>query len=482
MFHISDLRQYLSCPRILWLNQKSERQTFNPFIQMIHSMNHDLIIKTKATNYFVGRQGMTMDESIEALSKHEWCFNLRFEANGLRIKVAGLHKTEEGFELYFNTMSVLSRVEDASYFSNHFWVLKQNGITVTKIFSMYFNKEYIRQGELSVEDCYCLTSNFIKPSGHIQGDILSIVTKRERDLETNLNEMNRVIKLDDYPITLDECPNPLKCEKFGICFKDLDLGENSIYHFSNPMKKEWLKQGITKIQDIPLDDLVISKAQYAQIMVSRFNGRFVDKRALSIWIDKVKKPVMTFIDFEWDTYGIPPFDSMHPFDVMPFQYSIHFIEDNLVHHREFLGQGDCREAFIVSLLEHIPSVGPIIAYNAFGAEAIRLKQLAAQFPQYNDDLINLIDRFIDLAQVFIDGLVYEESMKGAYSLKRIIEAIHPELSYENLAISHGMDAVYHYRNLVDDEEADEVKAALLSYCRMDTLAMVKIFQWLETLI
>ena len=73
-------------------------------------------------------------------------------------------------------------------------------------------------------------------------------------------------------------------------------------------------------------------------------------------------------------------------------------------------------------------------------------------------------------------------MKGAYSLKRIIEAIHPELSYENLAISHGMDAVYHYRNLVDDEEQDEVKAALLSYCRMDTLAMVKVFQWLESLV
>lgn len=482
MFHISDLRQYLNCPRILWLNQSGERQSFNPFIQMIQSINQALIVKTEAKDYFVGRQGMTMDESIEALSKHEWCFNLRFEANGLRIKVAGLHKTADGFELYFNTMSVLSRVEDASYFSNHYWVLKQNGITVTKINSMYFNKEYIRQGELSIEDCFILTSNFIKPSGHLQGDILSIVSKRERNLENNLNEMEKVIKLETYPITLEECPNPIKCEKFNICFKGLDLGENSIYHFSNPMKKEWLKQGITKIQDIPLDDLVLSKAQYAQIMASRLDGRFVDQRALSVWINDIKQPVMSFIDFEWDTYGIPPFDSMHPFDVVPFQYSLHYIEDDLVHHREFLGQGDCREAFIVSLLEHIPSVGPIIAYNAFGAEAIRLKQLAAQLPQYSDDLMNLIDRFVDLAQVFIDGLVYDERMKGAYSLKRIIEAIHPELSYEHLAISHGMDAVYHYRNLVDDEEQDEVKAALLSYCRMDTLAMVKIFQWLESLI
>ena len=482
MFHISDLRQFLSCPRILWLNQSGDKQTFNPFIQMVHSMNQDLIIKTQAKDYFIGKQGMSMEDSLDALSKYEWCFNLRFEVHGLRIKVAGLHRVEDGFELYFNTMSVLSRVEDASYFSNHFWVLKQIGIPVTKIYSMYFNKEYIRNGELNVKDCYVLTSDFIKPSGHVQGDILSIVSKRVRDLEPNLIEMNRISKLEEYPITLSECPNPIKCEKFGTCFKGLDLGENSIYHFSNPMKKEWLKQGITKIQDIPLDDLVLSKTQYAQIMASRMDGRFVDQRALSIWIDTVKQPIMSFIDFEWDTYGIPPFDQMRPFDVVPFQYSIHFIQDGLVHHKEFLGQGDCREAFIVSLLDHIPSEGPILAYNAFGAEAIRLKQLAFQFPQYEEALSKLIDRFVDLAQVFIDGLVYDERMKGAYSLKRIIEAIHPELSYENLAISHGMDAVYHYRNLVDDEEQDEVKAALLSYCRMDTLAMVKVFQWLESLV
>ena len=125
MFHISDLRQFLSCPRILWLNQSGDKQTFNPFIQMVHSMNQDLIIKTQAKDYFIGKQGMSMEDSLDALSKYEWCFNLRFEVHGLRIKVAGLHRVEDGFELYFNTMSVLSRVEDASYFSNHFWVLKQ---------------------------------------------------------------------------------------------------------------------------------------------------------------------------------------------------------------------------------------------------------------------------------------------------------------------------------------------------------------------
>ena len=135
----------------------------------------------------------------------------------------------------------------------------------------------------------------------------------------------------------------------------------------------------------------------------------------------------------------------------------------------------------MSLLNHLPADGPLFAYNAFGAEAIRLRQLAEQFPQYQTALQAVIDRFVDLALIFIDGIVYDATMKGAYSLKRIIEAVNPELSYEKLAISHGLDAVYHYRNLSDDEEQDEVREALLSYCRMDTLAMVKVYQWLKTL-
>ena len=157
------------------------------------------------------------------------------------------------------------------------------------------------------------------------------------------------------------------------------------------------------------------------------------------------------------------------------------MEDGLIHHREFLGQGDCREAFIVSLLSHLPREGPLFAYNAFGAEVIRLRQLAEQFPRYQTDLKLVIDRFVDLASIFIDGIVYDAKMRGAFSLKRIINAINPDLSYEKLAISHGLDAVYHYRNLSEDEEQDGVREALLSYCRMDTLAMVKVYQWLKTL-
>jgi predicted RecB family nuclease len=138
--------------------------------------------------------------------------------------------------------------------------------------------------------------------------------------------------------------------------------------------------------------------------------------------------------------------------------------------------------FIESLLSNIPSEGSILCYNAFGAEALRLNELGRQFPQYQEALDGVVARMVDLAQLFTDGVVYLSSMRGAYSLKSVIQAIDPSLNYDQLSISHGLEAVSHYRNLANlDDEAD-VRDALLKYCKMDTLAMVEVLAWLKSLV
>lgn len=482
MVHISDVRSFRFCPRMYWLSTRERRKTYHSFISMIEPMHQMLIKKLGVEDYFSGRQGMEAQESLKAIRANEWCFNLRFEAKGLRVKVPGIHRIDDAYDLYFTSLSTWPKIEDASYYANHFWVLSELGVNIRKMFILTFNKEYVRQDELDVDQCINLSSNFTNQTGHVQGDVYSIVAKKHKDHTAVLINMEQTRFRENYPITLEECPNPIKCDSFNTCFKDMHFPDDSIYHFSAQERKAWIAQGKTSILEIPVEELMLSKGQYAQIMAAHLGGRFVDQRALKHWIAKFEGKTLSFVDFEWDTFGIPPYFQMRPLDVVSFQYSLHTIKDGLIHHREFLGQGDCRDEFIVSLLNHLPAEGPLFAYNAFGAEAIRLRQLAEQFPQYQKDLQDVSERFVDLAQIFIDGIVYDAKMKGAYSLKRIIEAINPEYSYEKLAISHGLDAVHHYRNLSGDEEQDEVREALLSYCRMDTLAMVKVYQWLKTLV
>ena len=97
-------------------------------------------------------------------------------------------------------------------------------------------------------------------------------------------------------------------------------------------------------------------------------------------------------------------------------------------------------------------------------------------------LIEMIERMVDLAVLFTEGIVYISAMKGSFTLKNIIQVINPELNYAQLSIGHGLEAVKHYRTLQNNDDEDEIKEALLKYCKMDTLAMVEILAWLNTIV
>ncbi len=479
--HSSDLSAYHQCPRLHWY-RKHQRSPFKPYVVLSQNLNSALISKLQIDAYFRGYQGMETQESLQAMETHQWLFSARFEAFGLRITVPGLHQTDEGCELYFTTLSVLPRIEDAHRFSQVLWVLQQHQIHISKIYVMHLNKKYQREAELNLE-CYQISHEFLRPNGSVYGDILSIVLKKFKNIESVVEAATQNIQLEKpIPIALSKCPNPVKCEYFNTCFSELSIPLDSLYYINHPNRKTWLEEGlssITQLTDVQDD---FSAMQYAQIRASQKEGIFVDHNGLSAWLGTLDKEPLSFIDFEWDTYAQPPYEGMHPFDVLVFQFSLHVIQDDQVHHFEYLGSDDCREAFIVELLRVIPKQGTILAFNAFGAETIRLKELAHQFPSYQDQLLELVDRFEDLALIFNNGTVYHHAMKGSYTLKRIHQAIAPKTSYEQLVISHGMDAVYHYRSLDNDEDQEDVRNALLAYGKMDTLAMVDVYQWLRSLI
>jgi hypothetical protein len=133
-------------------------------------------------------------------------------------------------------------------------------------------------------------------------------------------------------------------------------------------------------------------------------GVFFDRLAMTNWLSKAVKPI-SFLDFEWDLYAIPPYPGMRPMEVLPFQYSLHMLTEEGLKHEQFLGVGDCRLDFIENLLKQVPAEGTVFAYNADGAEKLRLLELARQFPQYEEPLTALsAGRLLDLAQPLFMGL------------------------------------------------------------------------------
>ena len=81
------------------------------------------------------------------------------------------------------------------------------------------------------------------------------------------------------------------------------------------------------------------------------------------------------------------------------------------------------------------------------------------------------------------GRVYHPHFAGSFSLKDVLPALVPELTYEGMAVANGQDAGIAWQSLVketlDQTERDRIRKALLEYCGKDTLALVRLLETLR---
>ncbi len=271
------------------------------------------------------------------------------------------------------------------------------------------------------------------------------------------------------------------CPYYSLCFPEVNnIEDNSILTLvSSRYKQQMYESGILKLKDADINLIEGNRVQYAQIMADKNGGLFVDGPALKYWLKMVKEPV-SYIDFEWDRYLIPRYENMKPLDVIPFEYVLYTQERGELVNKSFLSKGDCRREFVESLINDLPDEGSILAYNADGAECLRLKELQREFPEYSDKLEKIISRFVDLAVPFVEGLVYDVRMAGNFSLKKLVAILSDE-SYENLDINEGMKAVYSWRDIDKEIDTDEEKTIeeLKKYCGLDAYGLVIVYRWLR---
>lgn len=76
------------------------------------------------------------------------------------------------------------------------------------------------------------------------------------------------------------------------------------------------------------------------------------------------------------------------------------------------------------------------------------------------------------------------AMQGSYSIKYVLPALVPEFekAYKELdGVQNGSQAMNAFANLskMQENEKQKIRNSLLEYCKLDTLAMVKIFEVLK---
>ena len=177
---------------------------------------------------------------------------------------------------------------------------------------------------------------------------------------------------------------------------------------------------------------------------------------------------------------MPVYVGTRPYQAMPFQWSLHILGStgDLIH-REFLddGSGDPRERFITSLLNAVPPTGSLVAYSSY--ESTRMRALAREFPEYEEPLLLLCERVVDLMSI-VRAEYYHPGFRGSFSIKSVLPALVPELAYDDLEISEGNAAAASYERLVANDVPEHViagvRTALLEYCKRDTEAMVRVYE------
>lgn len=363
--------------------------------------------------------------------------------------------------------------------SLQYWAMSNSGCCPDRFFLMHINNQYVKKGELDVQELFTLT------------DITEEVVARKEEVPLRVAEMMESLASPDVPETDigPHCDTPFACDFRSHCWRHIP--GDSVFTL-NRLRGErawrYYSEGIYAVADLPEEDHFTTK-QRLQIDGVKQGTTHIEKTRIGEWLDKLHYPLY-FLDFETINPGIPIYAGSRPYEQIPVQYSLHIVDHPgaTPRHQEFLAsfEQDPRKEMAEALFEALGNTGHIIAYN-MSFEKRCINTLAAFNPALAKGLSSLNSRFIDLMTPFQKGWYYTPEMKGSYSIKYVLPALikNDRLSYSALSISNGGDASTYLQALaesrVKSKDLKQVRTDLLAYCKLDTLAMVKIWKKLETL-
>ena len=189
-----------------------------------------------------------------------------------------------------------------------------------------------------------------------------------------------------------------------------------------------------------------------------------------------------FLDFETIQFAVPIWRGTRPYQQITFQFSLHIInESGALEHIEFLdiSGNDPSESFAQALIQACGDNGPIFVYSA-GFETARIRELAERYPQFSDQLLAINLRVVDLLPIAREHY-YHPSQQGSWSIKKVLPAVVPELRYDSLdgVQDGGMAMGAFLESIHPDTSAErraQIEQQLLEYCKLDTYAMVRLWQ------
>ena len=383
-----------------------------------------------------------------------------------------LVKDEEGWKAYevkSSTKVSNTYIKDAAI---QYYTIINSGVDLKDISIVHINNNYTREGELDIHQLFTIESVYDQVL-----DFLPLIPNEVRRLK-NVIESPEVPNVDIG----NHCSDPYDCDFRGTCWKHIpEYSVFNITRLNKDKKFDLYNQGVITLDDIDLSQTDLNSNQVLQVQ-SEINGTsHIDIEKVRNFTNGLNYPLY-FLDFETIGPAVPKYNGSRPYQQLVFQYSLHIQETSISElvHREYLADPsqDPRIGFIEQLIQDCGTSGDILVYN-IGFERGKINDLIEVFPDHSNELNGIVNRLKDLMIPFQQKWYYTPEMRGSYSIKSVLPALVPELSYNDLEIKEGGTASNTFLSMVNatfEGDIEETRKQLLEYCKLDTFAMVKILE------
>jgi Domain of unknown function(DUF2779) len=476
----------LQCLRRLWLNVHEPADSEGPISGSaedvgleIGRMAHllfpgGILVEEKPWEHAaaVARTAALMaDRSVPAI------FEAAFEHSGVRVRVDILERLPRqnwGLREVKSSGEVKEHYYDEVAVQVH--VLRSAGVRLSSIEILHVNKHYVR-GQEGVS----------WPKFFRRVEVKAQARRRLNGIETQIKEQLACLSRPHAPkIEPDaHCHAPYSCDHWADCAAAKP--KDWVFYLPNlraRQRAELRVLGVEAISAIP-EDFRLSPRQKIIRDVTR-NGKPFVASDLSGRLRGFGPPAF-YLDFEAFLPAAPLYLRTRPYQVIPFQWSLHHVDtDGKISHQDFLAEGDVdpRRRFVETLIDALTGARwPIIVYSSY--EQARLTELAAAFPDLKRPIAAIVSRLSDLLPVVRAGL-YHPDFEFSNSIKNVAPALCPDVTYYDLdEIADGTAASTAFW-LMASGQADVTASAHLRhllrvYCHRDTWALMQLHQTLNAL-
>ncbi len=472
------------CPRRLWLathRPELAEKTGSPIAIAHGSAIGEVAQRLYPHGRLVGDHNDkpgSIQRTREALASDEDCvlFEAAFRHDGVFVMADILEKTNGQLTLVEVKASSEAKPYHRHDLALQTWVLTGSGYPPAHTLLRHTNDTFIYRGD---------------------GDYRGLLVDEDLSSETLIAQPQVAAQLSALRTMLDgaepdtpmgkQCKDPWTCAFAGYCEKLANPAEYPLTDLPSSGKlklvKELRAEGIQDIRDIPPARL--TDARHRRIQQACLTGQ--------AQLDPTVREVMRqfgypryFLDFETIALAVPRWAGMRSKEShVACQWAMHVIPSPGAKPvpLEYLHPDDSFpvRATMEHLIEAIGREGPVFVYSSY--EQTVLKKSEQWLPDLAGPLQAIRERLVDLCKIAGD-YYYHPDMHGSWSIKKVLPTVAPDLSYKGFKlVKDGDSAQAAYMQMIDSETPPETRAALrqelLDYCRLDSLAMVRVAEYLE---